>query len=174
MLAKLPRVKPASTRKIMKRFHEPLGMMIFCHQLLNEELAQIAWALVMADPSMVDALTSHVMSFEARVDIFSQLAHLRFRDKATSKRISGLVKELKGTNTERNRIVHGRWMGIPSDVLTITHYKTRSAKLAWSMHHYKPTDIHRIARRMYRLHRRLWRFGAFVARASKKAACIAK
>jgi hypothetical protein len=169
------RSEAPSIRTLMRRFHEPIGMMIFCHQLLYEQLGNTIWYLSGANQAAGEAIASQIMSVETRIDLFSQLADLRFRGESSEKRraqiserVKAIVKEMDEVNQERNRIVHGRWMGVPTDTLRITKYSTRAATLKWGSHEYIPNEIGKIATRIWNVNRRLRVFHAFVARENAK------
>jgi hypothetical protein len=159
-----------SISRTLERFHKPLGMLVFCHQLLYEELGRVFFVLCKTNQSISEVIASHVSSFDARVDLFSQLANLAFyagHPKAKARvedRVKSIVQELKEVNSERNKIVHGTWMGIPHDLLTITKRNRRKPKLSWETHNYTPKSIDLIVRRMWAVWQRLRKFEAFVGR----------
>jgi hypothetical protein len=118
----------------------------------------------------MEVLTSQITGFESLAIAFSQLSNLRFRTNKARTRVKSLFDELKNVNDDRNRIVHGRWIGIPSDAILLTRYNTRSATLKWGLHTYAPNDVDKIAKRMWRLHLRILRFGLFVSQDNAKRA----
>lgn len=162
-----------TVRGTLERFHEPLGTLVFCHQLLYQELAEAIQQLMgypVREPiEQARAVIAHIHSFEARIDLFSQLAHLRFQNRAMTARTKSIAKALNEVNAHRNNIIHGQWHGVPSTSLVLDRQRPRSETYDWKRCRYSPRRIERIATKMWRTYHRLLRFEDRVDLADKKA-----
>jgi hypothetical protein len=145
--------------------------MVFCHQLLYDELANnIALLLgtwIRPKPDEFEAALAHIQSFDARIDLFSQLANLHFSTKAMRRRIKSITTKLDAVNSHRNNIIHGRWNYIPTRTLIVDRQKPRSEKYDWKTHRYTATQIEMLAVKMWGLYQRLLKFEDLLTKPQK-------
>src|SRR4051794_30109946 len=118
-MARLPRKverllkHPRTLREIVGDFAPAIGMLIYLHQWLDQDLRSLIHYIVGGDSSNIQTILSHIPNFETKVDLFSQLCHIRFYEKKrVLERVKNLVDELDYVNGQRNNIIHGRWVGI--------------------------------------------------------------
>jgi hypothetical protein len=149
----------SSIAQRMKRFHEPLALMLFAHQALYEALGHLIARLMNCRDDKSDAVLAHIRDFEARIDLFSQLANFELSGSPRLlAKVKSLVDALDAVNGQRNNIVHGKWEGIPVRSLSLKRPKPRSERFALRPYKYTALQIRRLARRMWRLYLRLGTF----------------
>jgi hypothetical protein len=164
-------VKSISLRKTLGSYFKAIGGVVYCHQFLNRQVEFALWFLVKGIPAHTSAMLAHVSNFEARVDLFSQLARMRFHDKKTVARIKSLVREMDAANGKRNDLIHGRWAGVSSHAgAQLIREKPRSEILDYKVIGYTPKQMDAVAKRLFTLARRVHKFSAFVWTANDREA----
>jgi hypothetical protein len=117
--------------------------------LLNVE--SLEWA---------NAILSQIPNFEPRIDLFSQLAHLTFKEGIQEQTIKEITKELDDINGKRNRIIHGKETSYVWPPLKIGIKRTRpkSEKYGWETVFYSPEDILKMVDQIYATGAKLGQF----------------
>jgi len=94
-------------------FQQPLGLFILSVAYVEKHLTMLLWLLHNSPKATeIFATLGHIRSFDARVDLFSQLCHWRFkRNKRILIRAVKLAKAMENTNARRNELIHAQWQG---------------------------------------------------------------
>jgi hypothetical protein len=146
------RKPPWETRKNYRPeqdFIVPMGKLLYWHSWLDAQLELMLLSLLGIDHlSVAQAILAHVQNFEARVDLFSQLASLRVKNKLAI--VKEIHLELIDVNAKRNHIVHGRHSGFtwPPLRLGILRFRPRSQTFEMKPYFYTPEQIQDIANGM--------------------------
>jgi hypothetical protein len=141
-----------------------MGAVVYFHQWLNRELDFAIFYLSQSHSTWT--ILHQISSTESKIDLFSQLARLLFRDKRSVARIKSLVRELKKVNGHRNDIIHGRFLGVGRLGAQLQRMKPRSEELDHKLLNLTPHQIHVIARRMFVLIKRLRKFDIAIGKAN--------
>jgi hypothetical protein len=142
----------------LKRYYEPLGSVMVNFNMLENDLKFALWRLSgINEQHAADMVIGHVQSFDRCIRMFRQLANRRFKDKRTLGRIDSLAKRLRKVNTERNDLVHGKWVSFGVSA-TIIRFQDQKEQASWRTVSASPKKIRDDAIRIIRLQKALRKF----------------
>ena len=153
-----------------------MGTIIFLHQQLGQHLDKLAWPIIGGDPSKIEAMTAMVKEFEAKIDLISQLIHMRFsnkkshRDARIRKAMNRLHEQLDNVNGARNDLVHGMWKGWNEHGLGLVRYAPKTSAFSWKIKVYTPAQLEEVGRKMFAIDNDLNKLAALVYRANEEEA----
>jgi hypothetical protein len=136
------------------QFAQPIGELMMAHSWIDFQLELILASLLgMAQFQRTQAVLSQISNFEARVDLFSQLAHLTFADGSRSALVKEIHDGLDDINGARNRIVHGRLSSYswPPLKIAVVRSRPRDEKFGTKNYFYTPDEISAITKKIYTL-----------------------
>jgi len=136
------------------QFAQPIGELMLAHSWIDFQLELILASLLgMAQFQRTQAVLSQISNFEARVDLFSQLAHLTFADGSKNALIKEIHDGLDDINGIRNRIVHGRLSSYswPPLRIAVVRSRPRDEKFGTKNYFYTPDEISAITKKIYTL-----------------------
>ena len=137
-----------------EQFSKPIGEMIWAFGWLDEQLDLVLISLFRIDTiDLAQALLSQLGQFEAKIDLFSQSANLRFSDGSKSDLIKQLHDDLDEVNGMRNHIVHGRGSSFvwPPLRMAIARVRSRSETFGRKNYFYAPEEISEVSNKMIRI-----------------------
>ena len=134
-----------------EEFFEPIGEMMWAFGWLDHQVDLALISLLQVDRlEVVQAVLSQIGRFEAKIDLFSQLANLRFSDSSKAELIKQIHDDLDEVNGKRNHIVHGRGSSFvwPPLRIAISRDRPQSEKFGTKRYFYEPQEISEITNKM--------------------------
>ena len=128
--------------------------MMWAFGWLDQQLDLVLFSLLRLDPiEVVQAVLSQIGQFEAKIDLFSQLANLRFNDGSKTGLIKQLHDDLDDVNGKRNHIVHGRGSSFiwPPLRIAIVRGRPKSEQFGQKNYFYEAREISEMANKMIKL-----------------------
>lgn len=146
------------SRLPMAPYYQPMGALVTTFNVLEKELTEAIVHLVRTAETTTALLTlTHINSFDARIDLFSQLAHWRLKDEGARARVRRLVKRLENANRRRNDLVHGAWKSYAPNA-HILRFQIQAREPKFRYVEASPQRVRADAEKNYRLAQALSRF----------------
>lgn len=156
------------SKKHLACYQRIVGAIIILHQDLSESLSRLAWSVVRADPSQLEAMMSMVKEFEAKIDIASQLINMRFSNKSSHrhakirKTMARLHARLDKINGVRNDLVHGIWRGYGKTGIHLIRILPRTSEYKWKLKNISHETLMETETEMRRLRSEIWKLGSSI------------
>ncbi|MCB1591854.1 MAG: hypothetical protein KDI90_05325 [Alphaproteobacteria bacterium] len=100
--------KPFSATKLPDRHYKQIGLIISSYSLIEHLTERIIWQLLKLDSRTGKIVTSSA-KMQARIEILSTLAPVKFKNKPTVKECKESIEVIKTFYKKRNYFAHGFW-----------------------------------------------------------------
>lgn len=162
---------PVSIRDVFGPWMKPMGALIYFHQWIDQELADLIWLIEAREEALclghwaTKRSNQPIAQGGTRIRRFAELARSAFAafacfiDIEARTTIDRLVDDLKKANSFRNTLVHGRWSGHANGQLTVFDSKLTGDN-KWIL--VTPEEIEACGRKAYEVILRLREFNVWV------------